>query len=198
VASAVNAIGPLSHLRIDVVQMIGSLGNIASVIDGPELARRLSIKLGGSYHYLHAPLFLTNAQTRDGLMEQSTIVETLRHAREAQVAVVGVGTTAPGASSFLRAGHLTEAQVGELRAQGIVAETAGWHLDVQGNADFDINRRVLALPLPDLKRIPHVVAVACGTAKTLSILGVLRGGYMKVLATDAATAQAVLEAAEGT
>ncbi len=198
VASAVSAIGPLSHLRVDVVQMIGSLGNIASVIDGPELARRLSLKLGGSYHYLHAPLFLTNSVTRDGLMEQSTIVETLQLAREAQVALVGVGTTAPGASSFLRAGHLTEAQVGELRAQGIVAETAGWHLDVQGNADYDINRRVLALPLPDLKRIPDIVAVACGAAKTASILGVLRGGYANVLATDAATAQGVLEAAEGT
>lgn len=196
VAQAVSAMSQLSHLQVDVVQMIGSVGSIASVIDGPELARRLSAKLGGSYHYLHAPLFLNSSITRDGLMEQPTIVEALQHARAAQVALVGVGTTAPGASSFLRAGHMTEEQVAELRDQGIVGETAGWHFDMQGNADFSINQRVIALPLHDLKRIPEVVAVACGRAKTRSIVGVLRGGYVKVLATDSVTAQGVLEATD--
>jgi DNA-binding transcriptional regulator LsrR (DeoR family) len=193
VAAAVSAVTSDPDLKIDVVQMIGSVGTVDSVIDGPELARQLAGKLGGSYNYLHAPLFVDNQTTRDVFLEQPTISDTLRRASSAQVALVGIGTTEPGASSFLRAGHLTEEHLAQLRAQGVVGETAGKHFDISGNADFDINHRVIGIALEDLKHIPHVVAVACGLQKRRAILGVLRGGYLNALATDSVTAAAVLE-----
>lgn len=194
VSAAVNAVGLRPELRVDVVQMIGSVGAVSSVIDGPELARLLAHKLGGSYYYLHAPLFVDSQATRDTFLGQPTILETLNRAGAAKVALVGIGTTAPGASSFLRAGHLAETQLSALRAQGVVGETAGQHFDIQGKADFDINQRVIALRLGDLKQLTHVIAVACGLPKTQAILGALRGGYITALATDSSTAQAVLAA----
>ncbi len=193
VSAAVNALSSNPALRTDVVQMIGSVGSIASAIDGPELARLLASKLGGQYYYLHAPLFVDNQQVRDIFLEQPTISETLERARKAQIALVGIGTTESGASSFLRAGHLTESQLAELRQQGAVGETSGKHFNIEGSAGFDLNHRVIALSLADVKKIPHVVAVACGLPKSRSILGALRGGYVKVLATDSLTAQAVLD-----
>jgi len=196
VSAAVSAVSVRHEFQIDVVQMIGSVGTVASVIDGPELARQLASKLGGDYYYLHAPLFVDSRTTRDRFLEQPTIAETLTRALGAQVALVGVGTTAPGASSFLRARHLTEEQVGELRAQGVVGETAGRHFDIHGQADYDINDRVIALRLDEVKKIPNVVAVACGLPKARGILGALCGGYLTALATDANTARAVLEEAK--
>lgn len=196
VSAAVNALSANPALRTDVVQMIGSVGSIASAIDGPELARLLASKLGGQYYYLHAPLFVDNQQVRDIFLEQPTISETLERARKAQIALVGVGTTESVASSFLRAGHLTESQLAELRQQGAVGETSGKHFNIEGSAGFDLNHRVIALSLADVKKIPHVVAVACGLPKSRSILGALRGGYVKVLATDSLTAQAVLDESE--
>jgi deoxyribonucleoside regulator len=196
VAAAVNAINDNSLLQIDVVQMIGSVGTVSSVIDGPDLARQLAGKLGGQYYYLHAPLFVDNQTVRDMFLEQPTISDTLRRAREAQVALVGIGTTEHGVSSFLRAGHLTEDDVALLRQQGAVGETSGKHFDITGNANFDLNHRVIAVDLADLKKIPHVVAVACGLPKCRSILGALRGGYIKALATDNITAAAVLKEAD--
>lgn len=195
VAAAVQAVAPYRHLQIDVVQMIGSVGTVSSVIDGPELARLLAQKLGGGYYYLHAPLFVDSHSTRETFLEQPVIADTLRRAQEAQVALVGIGTTAPGASSFLRAGHLSEAQLKDMRERGMVGETTGKHFDIYGGADFDLNDRVIALPLEHLKLIPDVVAVACGLLKTRAILGALRGGYVSALATDSQTAQAVLEEA---
>ena len=196
VASAVSAVAPHRHLGIDVVQMIGSVGTVASVIDGPELARQLANKLGGSYYYLHAPLFVDSPMTRNTFLEQPVISETLRRAGDAQVALVGIGTTAPGASSFLRAGHLSEIQLKDMRERGMVGETTGKHFDINGGAQFDLNDRVIAVPLDSLKQIPDVVAVACGLLKTRAILGALRGGYINALATDSQTAQAVLEEAD--
>lgn len=195
VSAAVNALSVNPALRADVVQMIGSVGTVASAIDGPELARQLANKLGGQYYYLHAPLFVDNQQVRDIFLQQPAIADTLERARKAQLALVGVGTTESGASSFLRAGHLTETQLSELRDEGAVGETSGKHFDIEGGADFDINHRVIALGLQDVKKIPHVVAVACGLNKKRSILGALRGGYVKALATDTLTALAVLEEA---
>jgi DNA-binding transcriptional regulator LsrR (DeoR family) len=194
VAAAVQAMSSYPDLRVDVVQMIGSVAAHVSSIDGPELARQLARKLGGQYYYLHAPLFVDGPDARTMFLSQQTVTDTLNRARKASVALVGVGTTAPSASSFLRAGHLTDAQVGALRAAGAVGESSGQHFDINGGADFDINRRVIALGLNDVQRIPHVVAVACGGAKGDSILGALRGKYINALATDIYTAQAVLEA----
>jgi DNA-binding transcriptional regulator LsrR (DeoR family) len=77
----------------------------------------------------------------------------------------------------------------------VVGETCGQHFDIHGGSEFDINRRVISVSLDDVKHIPHVIAVACGLKKTRSILGALRGGYVKALATDETTAAAVLEAA---
>ncbi len=196
VSAAVNALVPQPALQIEVVQMIGSVGTVDSLIDGPELARRLATKLGGKYFYMHAPLFVDNRAMRDALLDQTTIHQTLKRARQASVALVGIGTTESQASSFLRARHLTEPQLAALRAQGAVGETSGHHFDSNGDAGFDINDRVIGLDLNDLKQIPHVMAVACGLAKKRSILGALRGGYIKVLATDDATAQAILEEAK--
>lgn len=195
VAAAVEAMAMHPVMHVQVVQMIGSVGSRVSDTDGPELARKLANKLGGQYHYLHAPLFVDNQTVRDMFLEQPTIKATLELARKAHVALVGIGTTEPEAASFLRAGHLTLKQLEELRAQGAVGESSGKHFDINGRGNFDINHRVIALSLNDLKRVPYVVAVACGYLKRRSILGAIRGGYVKALATDSLTAQAVLDEA---
>ncbi|MBX3080074.1 MAG: sugar-binding transcriptional regulator [Anaerolineae bacterium] len=194
VSAAVNAISPNPSLQVDVAQMIGSVGTVDSAIDGPELARQLAIKLGGKYYYLHAPLIVDSQKTRNTFLEQSTIMDTLNRARRASTALIGVGTTESAASSFLRAGHLTEVQLAELRRQGAVGESSGCYFDAFGRTErFDINNRVIGLDLNEVKRIPHVLAVSCGLLKTRSILGAMRGGWVNVLATDDATAHAVLE-----
>lgn len=193
VSAAVDAFAIHPVMHIEVAQMLGSVGNMVSDIDGPDLARRLAIKLGGQYYYLHAPLFVDSQATRDTFLEQPTIRQTLNHARKAEIAIVGVGTVDLDASSFLRAGHTTKEQLIELEAQGVVGETCGQYFDINGKDVFDINRRVIALSLAEVKQIPHVIAVACGLPKTRAILGALRGGNVKALATDLITADAVLK-----
>jgi deoxyribonucleoside regulator len=196
VSATVDAFMPNPTMQIKVVQMLGSMGNVTSTIDGHEIARRLATKLGGSFQYMHAPLLVDSPTARDMFLEQPVIAQTITLAKQARVALLGIGTTEVQASSFLRAGHLNKTEIDELRTQGAVGETAGRHFDVHGaQAGFAINERVVAVTLEDVKRIPHVLAVACGLPKHLSILGALRGGYIHSLATDDVTATAILDAA---
>lgn len=197
VHAAAEAMAYQPSLHCDVVQMIGSVGVGNPQIDGPELARLLAERLGGRSYHLHAPVLVDNQTVRDLLLAEATIQETLERARRASMALIGIGTTTAGASSFVRAGHLTELQLSGLRAQGAVGETCGVHFDIHGDqGSLGINRRVIGLEIDALKQIPLVIAVACGLPKARSILGALRGGYLRVLATDDVTARAVLAAAD--
>lgn len=196
VHSAVSALADDRSRQIDVVQILGGVGAADPLIDGPDLARVLAAKLGGRHYDLHAPVFVEQVALRNLLQNEPSVRDGLHRARSVAVAITGIGTVAQEASSFLRAGHLTPAELADLRAQGVVGETCGRFFNAAGEWEqFDINQRVVGIDLDDLRHIPRVVAVARGLPKVPSMLGALRGRFMSVLATDEITARAVLEAA---
>jgi DNA-binding transcriptional regulator LsrR (DeoR family) len=182
--------------QIDVVQLLGSVSVSDPLIDGPDLARLLAAKLGGRHYDLHAPVLIEQPALRDMLIEEPSLREGLQRGRSVALAITGVGTMVEEASSFLRAGHLTGAELAQLRAQGIVGETCGRFFDAAGHYEgYAINAQVVGIELADLRRIPRVIAIARGLPKVQSILAALRGRYMTVLATDDITARAILTAA---
>ena len=194
VHAAINALPERRTHQLDVVQIIGSIGAPNPTIDGPDLARLLAGKLGGRYYDLHAPVLVAQPALRDLLMNEPSMREGMQRARSVALAITGIGTVQAEAASFLRAGHLTEGDLTELRRQGIVGETCGRFFDAAGRCQqYDINARVIGVDLPDLRQVPRVIAVARGLPKAMSIVGALRGRYLTVLATDDVTAQAVLD-----
>lgn len=195
VHSAVNALPDHAAQNIDVVQLLGGVG--ALVVDSPDLARVVAQKLGGRHYDLHAPVLVERAVTREVLLQEPMVREALVRAKSVKLAITGIGTVQNEASSFLRAGLLSRGDLSNLRNQGIVGEICGRFFDVNGCCEgFEINDRIIGLELDELRQIPQSVAVARGTLKALSILGALRGKFIKVLATDDITARAVLAAAQ--
>jgi DNA-binding transcriptional regulator LsrR (DeoR family) len=183
--------------RIDVVQLLGSVSVSDPLIDGPDLARLLAAKLGGRHYDLHAPVLVEQPALRAMLVDEPSLREGLQRGRSVALAITGIGTMVEEASSFLRAGHLTSAELADLREQGIVGETCGRFFDAQGNCEgYAINDRVIGIELGDLRNVPRVIAVARGLPKVASILGALHGQYLTVLATDDVTAREVLKMAE--
>jgi len=154
----------------------------------------LARKLGGRHYYLHAPVLVEKAPLRDMLYEEPVVREGLQRAGAVALAITGIGTLETEASSFLRAGHLTEQDLVALRKTGLVGETCGRFFDLEGRCDgYAINQRVVGIELNQLRMVPRVVAVALGLPKALSILAALHGRYLNVLATDDITARAVLD-----
>ena len=195
VHAAVNALPDYAAPNIDVVQLLGGVG--ALVVDSPDLARVVAQKLGGRHYDLHAPVLVERTVTRDVLLQEPMVREALVRAKSVKLAITGIGTVQDEASSFLRAGLLSRGDLSNLRNQGIVGEICGRFFDIKGCCDgFEINDRIIGLELDELRQIPQSVAVARGTQKALSILGALRGKFIKVLATDDITARSVLAAAQ--
>ncbi len=182
--------------NIDVVQLLGGVGALA--VDSPDLARMVAQKLGGRHYDLHAPVLVEQPAARDMFMAEPAVREGIQRAKSVKLAITGVGTVQHEASSFLRVGLLSRADLSYLRGQGVVGEICGRFFDVEGRCDgFEINRRIISLELDELRAVPQSLAVARGPLKAEAILGVLHGQFVKVLATDDITARAVLSLADG-
>lgn len=195
VHAAVSALPDNYAQNIDVVQLLGGVGALA--IDSPDLARMVAQKLGGRHYDLHAPVLVEQPMVRDYFLAEPAVREGIQRAKSVKLAITGIGTVRPEASSFLRAGLLSRADLADLQAQGAVGEMCGHFYDINGSDEgFRINQRIIGIELNDLRQIPQSVAVARGNWKAEAILGALRSKYMKVLATDDITAQAILRVAE--
>ncbi|MDJ0756564.1 MAG: sugar-binding transcriptional regulator [Ardenticatenaceae bacterium] len=196
VQAVASALPAMRFENLQIVQMIGSVGSGDPQIDGHELAQTFAKKLGGRYHTVNAPLFVKDWQTRDMLLEEASIKRTLDLAVQADMAIVGIGSTMHERSSHLRSGFLTEPETELMRNSGAVGDICSMHIDIHGKIlPLAINRRVIGLHINQLRENNRttVVAVAAGAMKGPAILGALRGQFVDVLVTDSSAAALVLE-----
>jgi len=195
VRAVADGLGSRVPRNVEVIQMLGGAGSRDPGVDGTELARRLADSLGGRCRYLNAPLVVDDERVAVALLRQRDIRETLAAAARADLAVVGIGALVPSVSSFLRAGHLTQRGITDIRRSGAVGDVCGHLFSVDGKlVDAELTRRIVTIDVAALRRIPRVIGVAVGAAKVDAIVGALRGGLINVLVTDDATAREVLAA----
>jgi DNA-binding transcriptional regulator LsrR (DeoR family) len=86
-------------------------------------------------------------------------------------------------------------EIGEkLIREGAFGDICGKYYNIDGVIlDTDINHRIMGIDLETLSGIETVIAVAGDVRKGNAILGALHGKYIDVLATDAKTAQYLLD-----
>ncbi len=191
------ALRPRRRLPLNVVQLMGSVDTSATPdIDGPEIARRFANAYGAHCYYLHAPLLITDAIVRDGLLKEPSIQRSFHMAEQMDMALVGIGGARPTVSGLFRAGYLGEDELQEIRSQGAVGDICGCYFNIDGQlCATDLLKRTIAVSFDTLRSVPFVIGVAAGVEKTEAILGALRTGIVKVLITDESCARAVLHQA---
>lgn len=157
-----------------------------------KVAAMIADKFGARVYHLFAPGIVESPRVRDILLREPSIHAAFEVARAANRAMIGIGKVSADAT-VVRAGFISEVQLHELRAKGAVGDLMGRFFDIRGNPVLaELNDRILALELDDLRRIQPVIAVAGGRDKVQAIIGALRGGYVDVLIVDDRTATAVL------
>ena len=170
----IRAMRPRNLPGIEVVQAIGATGAEAVPTDGPILAQLLSNRLGGYARYLHAPLIVDNEASRDTLLQDRNIRETLARVRQADILLVGIGTPNSELYSLVRAGYVDEAEAQSIRAAGATGDICAQHYSLNGEwLDLDINRRAVGIDLEALSGVDRVIGVAGSSQKGAAILGAL-------------------------
>lgn len=187
------------HLEVDraydvtVVQLGGDL-QLDPRLSGHELVREVAAKLGGQYSYLHAPAILDSPQTVADLLGNRSIAAEIAKAREADMAIVGIGAFGHGfAAQIVESAYLTADERRELERLDPAGDIAARFFDDDGRQlEGPLRDRVLALQLEQLADIPVVAAVAAGPEKARGVWAALRGGLVDVVICDQAVAAAAL------
>ena len=193
VLSTVQAIETDRRYDVKVVPILGAMqGQVTSDVNF--LASQLADKLGGTAFQLHAPAFVDTREHRDILMQMRPICDILDIARQANIALVGMGVLAD-VSRFVQFTALTPDDIQMIvEADGGVGDIAARIYNAKGQPCApEYSERVIGLTLAQIREIPMTIGVAAGAIKALPIYGALRGGYLRTLVTDEIAAKGVLE-----
>ncbi|NPV70096.1 MAG: sugar-binding transcriptional regulator [Firmicutes bacterium] len=185
-------IRPRQIKDFSVIQMTGGLTQGIADINPYEITYKIAEILGGKRHFLYAPVYVDSENTCRALLGDTFIAEVMKRARGATHVLTGLGDIGPQ-STFYQIGYVDEATVSRLRDEGAVGDLMGRHFDIDGRPVGGLQGRTVAISLDELRAIPHVIAVAGGATKVLTVLGALRGRLINVLVTDEFTARGVLQ-----
>ena len=179
--------------RCIFVSAIGGSYRGGETMNADHIARRLSARFGGECESLYAPALVRDPAVREALIENETVRHTLDKARRADIALVGVGDMSEY-SNIVRMGWFSPSEITHAKMTGAVGDLMGYDfIDIHGKpASSAMQCRVIGLSLPDLQRIPNVLAVASEPTKVAAILGALRSGVLNTLATTVTNAISVL------
>jgi DNA-binding transcriptional regulator LsrR (DeoR family) len=160
-----------------------------------DLVRSVARVGGGPAHVFYAPMLLDDAKTAAAIRGQGDIADAFALVPSVTIAVVAVGAWGPGLSTIYDAITPTEREA--LAALGVRAELAGVFIGEGGRpVATPLDSRMIVTPGPALERIPFVLAVAWGVAKSPAVHAAIRGGLVHGLVTHTSLARALLSLAD--
>lgn len=174
--------------RCEVVQLSGMSGSLSE--NSVDVVRRLSALGGGASHAFYAPLALASATAAAALRRDPSVARTFSGFPRVTVALLAVGSWAPPDSRLHD--DLPPADREALVRRGVSADVGGRLVDRAGRPVEDLDDRVLAMSLEQVRAVPHVVAVGGGPRKAGAVRSVLRSGLAHTLVTDLSVAQSLL------
>jgi DNA-binding transcriptional regulator LsrR (DeoR family) len=189
------ALSPQRFPDVQLVQIIGGLGQPEAEVHATELCRSVSRSLGCRLTLLPVPGIVADQRTRRALLSDVHVQRAVEAFDHLDLAVVGVGAPTMDSVTMRDGSIISRAELDDLLARGAVGDIALRYFDREGRCvESEINDRIIGITLEQLKRGPRVVAVSGGPQKVPAIRAALRGGLIDVLVTDSVTAGRLLEA----
>ena len=165
--------------------------------DVNHVASLMADKLGGRAYQIHAPLFADTPEQREMLMGVRAVADVFRRAREATIAVVGVGSILTDDSSYYDLHPSSSADRQAIERSGASGELLARLIDRDGRlSDYTLNRSLVSLTLDEFATIPRSIGIASGPSKVAPILSAMRGNHLDIIVTDEATGLGILDLAE--
>lgn len=178
---------------VTVVQATG--GTRANFAYTPELCAAAAARaVRGRLINITAPAIVSSAGVRAALLGEPLIEEQFAALSRANKALFGVSSLRPN-STIHTSGFFESVSIQDYLAKNAVGVVAGRFVDAQGlPVAGPLDERTIGISLDMLKSIGMRIMVAGGFDKVPAILAALRGGYVNVLITDAATGRGILNA----
>jgi len=188
---SLKALGGQPCQRLSVVSLLGGMTH-SRAVNPSAVARRIADAFGADCYQLTAPVMVADESVRAALWSEPGLRELLERARRVDLALVSVGDVSEEATLF-RQGLLPRPALASLQAAGAVGDVLCDFIDANGKVvDHPVNRRVVAVGLDDLRRVPRIVVAAGGRRKVAAIRAALKGTGAGVLITEEGAARGLL------
>ncbi len=180
---------PAPDLR--VVSLMGALTTGAD--ENPHaIVSKLAKLAGAGAMSMPVPFIANSTADRAVLQSQKAAKQATDLVQQADLMIVGIGTTVPEAE-LVTTGMIEQEEMARIATAGGVGEMLGHFFDKRGQpVGQDLSDRILTQPLEALKG-RRIVAVAGGAIKTDAIKAVLESGLLSGIIIDEHTARAIVD-----
>lgn len=193
IASAAAKLDYFAREGLQFVPMVGGWGSEGGGWHANSNTMAFANRLKSKYWMLHAPAVVASPETGNLLRQEPEIDKVLQLARRSCVAVISIGEVSER-STMVESGNMSIEDIRGMEQRGAAANLCASFIDVNGREmDFPEQNRFIGVTASELRAIPTVIGIAGGVAKVEAIAAALRGKWIDVLVTDAATARAVIE-----
>jgi deoxyribonucleoside regulator len=189
-ATLYESLATLAPRELENVQVISLLGGIvqARKFNPAEFAWQFARIMGADCYLFQAPAVVDV----EALIERCGLKDIFRRAERLDMALLSVGTLAPSATAF-RFNLISDEDRAALLKKGAVGDLLFNFYDREGRLiDHPVNRRVMSLPVEQLRSVPTRVIASGGNDKVECLLGAIRLIGCNVLITNEATARELL------
>lgn len=188
--SMVNAVSPDHFPELQVVQMLGGLGEPEAGFHGADLTRRMAEKFSTKPRLIHAPGIVRSRDLCNELIDDIQVRNTLQLAARADIAVVGIGLFGSGSPILKSDSILSKEDKNLLVSKNVIGDISFRFFDAQGQyVTSEIDERIVGLSIDQIKKIPRIIGIAGGKDKYKIIKSALMGNLIHVLITDNQTAE---------
>lgn len=181
---------------VQVVQILGGIGNPAAEIHAARLTGRFANLVHGTATFLPAPGVVGSEATLQVFLQDQYVQAAMSLFDKVSLALVGIGAVEPSELLADSGNIFTVEEQDTLRGQGAVGDILLHFFDEDGcPVQTTLDNRVVSMSLEQLRQADRAVGVAGGRRKHDAIRGALRGGWINILITDSFTAQRLLKMA---
>ncbi|WP_343553663.1 sugar-binding transcriptional regulator [Pantoea sp.] len=174
-------------------QCVSMIGAIARDDSGTryDVPLKMAEKMQGKYYFIPAPLYADTPADKAMWVQHQVYQRVTQRALQADVAFVGIGEVQPGCPLHAE-GFITDAQVADLNARGVVGEMLGHFFNQQGERVLSETDELLTSVLLESQTQRQIIGFAGSERKYPAILAALQGGWVAGLVTDENTALKLL------
>lgn len=190
----VQALEPMDVDDVRVLQITGGNKWLSVRFDCHEVTRRLAHKLNVEPLLLHAPGIVDRRETRDLLLNESSIRESFQRFHQLDIAIVGIGAVVPSVqSTLISSGYISNRDLEALKNAGAVGDVFSYFFDAQGGVvRTPLYGRLITIGIDQVRRIPISIGVATGANKARAVAAAAKGGFVNTLVIDRELADAIL------
>lgn len=183
----------LTAPHVTVVPLIGGLGLVNLEIHSNFLVAELAMKLHARYTTFYAPVIADSASEASELKKSSLVSSAIEAAKNVDAVFIGIGNNVRE-STWADLNYITESEIAELEKAHAIGDVVANFIDADcREVETEFSKRLIGISIADLRKIPNVVAMAVGLAKTASLKTLLEHGLINSLFVDQELAESILK-----